>query len=112
MSNHPIYVNPYYNPSDLKLEQLSFEDPGACYSFDTLAFWTTEDGRVFTARDSGCSCPTPFEDYCGTTQDEVLAKLERVGSLEQAEAAFDSWGLLGADSKRELTEWIKARLKS
>ncbi len=83
--------NPYYGPEHFGLEMLSFEDQEASYDFDTLCFWATPDGRIFTASDSGCSCPTPFEDYEGETLDEVLPRLERVGSLEQAESIFKSW---------------------
>lgn len=90
-----MYHNPYYNPTDLQLDMLAFEDPGSCYSFNTLCFWATNKGHVYIARDSGCSCPIPFEDYCGSDQVEVLKKLERINSIKQAGAAFDSWGLLG-----------------
>lgn len=59
--------NPYYNPESLGLEtvaELEFSD--GSYQFDTLVVWRHKDsGKFYTARDSGCSCPTPFEDYCG-----------------------------------------------
>ena len=29
----------------------------------TFVVWKHKDGRVFWAHDSGCSCPSPFEDY-------------------------------------------------
>ena len=116
-------INPYYNPEKLGLSLLSFDEPNLCYEYNTLCFWKTEDGRIYTASDSGCSCPTPFEQYAGTTLDEVLQQLERIGSLEQAERIFESWndngrlsissngGELSISSKNELTEWIKDNLK-
>ena len=41
----------------------SLDDPWASYSFYDLCVWSHEDGRVFWATDSGCSCPSPFEDF-------------------------------------------------
>lgn len=111
-------INPYYNPKGLALEMLAFEDPGANYNFDTICFWATQDGRVYTAHDSGCSCPTPFEDYEGETQEDVLKLLERVGSIEQAERAFDCWnsalynGHIPQSGRDKLSEWLKSHLTS
>lgn len=57
--------NPYYNPDDCGLEivdQIELEE--SCYSFDTLCVWRDiETGGIFWGHDSGCSCPTPFEDF-------------------------------------------------
>lgn len=57
--------NVYYNPEDQGLEQVAqiyYSDGGYC--FDYRVIWRhTETGKLYTARDSGCSCPSPFEDY-------------------------------------------------
>lgn len=55
----------YYNPEAYGLEAVStLEDPNASYSFDTVALWRRiADGKLFWAADSGCSCPTPFDEY-------------------------------------------------
>lgn len=54
----------YYQPEKFGLTLLDeIDDPQACYSFDILAVWQHEDGRLFWASDSGCSCPSPFEDF-------------------------------------------------
>jgi len=110
--------NPYYSASEMGLEMVQFERSSGSYEFDTLVFWATQDGQIYTAQDSGCSCPTPFEGYCAPTREAVLAGLERVGSVEQAEATFDGWNknddynvYLTADDRRELTDWVKAHLK-
>jgi hypothetical protein len=51
-------------PEDLKVTTISeIDDPDSCYSFDY--FWTFQhnaSGRVFYGQDSGCSCPSPFEN--------------------------------------------------
>lgn len=43
-----------------KVAELSFNNES--YEFDYRVVWQTPDGLLWTARDSGCSCPTPFED--------------------------------------------------
>lgn len=32
------------------------------YGFDITAVWTAKNGTIYWADDTGCSCPTPFED--------------------------------------------------
>lgn len=58
------WTNVSSNPEKYGLTLVgSLDDPWACYSFDDLCVWSHEDGRVFWATDSGCSCPSPFEDF-------------------------------------------------
>lgn len=56
--------NPYYHPEKLglnKVVDLDFSD--GCYQFDLTAVWTKEgEKKFFWADDSGCSCPSPFEN--------------------------------------------------
>jgi hypothetical protein len=113
-------MNPYYNPELLDLDLISFDEPNLSYEYNTLCFWATKDGQIYTAQDAGCSCPTPFEDaHDRPTRDEVIATLERVGSVEQAESTFDAWNRgygdsdhLGADERCRLTRWAQERLKT
>jgi hypothetical protein len=111
-------INPYYHPEDLELELLSFDEPSMCYEYNTLCFWATKNGLIYSASDSGCSCPTPFEYYEGETQKDVVQKLERIGSLDQALQIFDSWNkrydnrpYLSIESRKELENWIVKRIK-
>lgn len=90
-------MNPYYDSEKLGLVMESWDEPNMSYEFNTFCLWATQDGRVFRASDSGCSCPTPFQGYCGSTRDAVLQTLEQVGSEEQATRAFDAW--------RTTTDW-------
>ena len=83
-------MNPYYDTKELGFEILAL-DENCGYSFNTLIFLSNGRGQIFTAQDSGCSCPIPFDDYEGNTQIEVEQKLERVGSLEQANQIFNTW---------------------
>lgn len=65
--------NVYYNPEKHDLEVVfEIEYSDLCYQYDTRVVWRhKQTGVLYTARDSGCSCPTPFEDYAG------VADLER-----------------------------------
>jgi hypothetical protein len=67
--------NPYYSPKDFDLEivaELELTEPD--YSFDTVVVWRhTPTGRLYWAWDSGCSCPTPFEDYTSLDKLNVLS---------------------------------------
>jgi hypothetical protein len=54
--------NAYSNPQVFGLELLDeFSYDNESYQFDIRAVWRDAQGRVWTARDSGCSCPAPFE---------------------------------------------------
>jgi hypothetical protein len=110
--------NPYYAPEKLGLTMISFDEPGLSWEYNILCFWTINDGRVFTAQDSGCSCPTPFEDYEAETQEQCIQMLEQVGSREQAETIFDNWnnhprdeGKLDKCERDEAGAWVKHQLE-
>ena len=57
--------NIYYNPEKFGLEEVGkVEWAEPCYSFDTTVVWRRScDGQLLYASDSGCSCPSPFEDF-------------------------------------------------
>lgn len=77
--------NPYYNPEAFGLELVAEEDWGGSYEFDIRVVWLhKKSGELYTARDSGCSCPSPFENYTS------LADLERMneGLVESVKAEF------------------------
>ena len=102
--------NAYYHPEALGLTvvaELEFSDENYC--FDTRVVWKDESGNLFTARDSGCSCPTPFEDYTS------VESLERVNMRElEDEVAYEKGGYGGnpnfaADSRRFLAD-VRAAL--
>ena len=83
-------MNPYYSRDSADFCKFTFEEDLG-YEFNILLFVKTGDGRVYSAEDCGCSCPSPFEDYEAETLDGVLQKMERIGSVEQAMRIFDSW---------------------
>ena len=56
--------NPNYSPESWGLRivgQIELSEPN--YSFNTLIIWKRVDGKVFYGQDSGCSCPSPFENF-------------------------------------------------
>ena len=54
----------YYDPEKFGLTKIAELDYTMhAYSFNLYIVWQHEDGRIFAASDSGCSCPSPFEDY-------------------------------------------------
>ena len=57
--------NVYYDPAASGLVSVdSLDESGLCYEFNTLMVVKHKaTGRVFYAHDSGCSCPTPFENF-------------------------------------------------
>lgn len=58
-------ANVYYNPAEAGFELLAEvedRDVGS-YEFDfAILLRDRETGKLYAAHDSGCSCPTPFED--------------------------------------------------
>jgi hypothetical protein len=69
-------MNPYYRPEEMGLKIVaSIEYDPDSYGFDTRVVWKDQSGHLYTARDSGCSCPTSFENYTS------IDKLDRVFNL-------------------------------
>lgn len=70
-----------YEPERLGLTlvaELEYSD--RCYVFDTRKVWQRlSDNTLWTARSSGCSCPSPFEE---------VTELDRVFNLEDLEAEY------------------------
>lgn len=75
--------NPYYRPQEMGLEPIAEIDySSGNYEFDLRVVWRhAESGELYTARDSGCSCPSPFESF------NKLEKLSIV-SMEDLEDEF------------------------
>lgn len=58
--------NPFYNPEKCGLTLVVALEEDEPYEYDTLlVVRDNETGKLFAAHDSGCSCPTPFEDFDG-----------------------------------------------
>lgn len=57
--------NPYYDPEKCGLKKVAELDfSSGMYEFNLTVVWTHGDEKKFYwASDSGCSCPSPFEDF-------------------------------------------------
>ncbi len=56
--------NVYRHPETWGMEQVAAIDySSGCYEFNYRVVWKDEKGVLWSGRDSGCSCPTPFEDF-------------------------------------------------
>lgn len=56
--------NPYYNPEDCGLEIFHNIDTAGSYEFDLFVIWKKlDDNTLWYDSDSGCSCPSPFDDH-------------------------------------------------
>jgi hypothetical protein len=58
------WENAYDSPEKLGLEIFgAASDDDLSYEFDMFVVWLDAEGRLYYAYDSGCSCPSPFEDF-------------------------------------------------
>lgn len=82
-------ANVYYEPEKHGLEvvaEIDFSDRS--YQFDTRVVWRhKETGVLYTGRDAGCSCPSPFEDYHDLASLEVV-NLESLRQEVESETTY------------------------
>jgi hypothetical protein len=94
--------NAYNSPEKLGLTILGqLYDPNSYYDFHDLIVWAHNDGRIFYATDSGCSCPSPFEDY------NTLASLTEVCQGGQRPRKHDKHGNYGRVTWAEFQEDVE-----
>lgn len=96
--------NVYYSPETWDLSVIGSLEEDMSYEFNILTVWQHQGGKVYYAVSSGCSCPTPFEEYTSLEGLEVLNKatwknfenavegiscdvVDRVALLQKAKAA-------------------------
>lgn len=67
----------------------SFDDPDSSYTFDQFkVFKRQSDGALFWGTDSGCSCPTPFEDVKSVDDLNAITP----NGWEAFKTAFENYG--------------------
>ncbi len=69
--------NVYSSPEAFGLTLVGEAASELDYRFDITAVWE-KDGKVYVARDEGCSCPSPFENYTDITH---LTEIRDTGKL-------------------------------
>lgn len=88
--------NIYSNPEKCGMRLVgSLEDGNASYTFDTVIVVQDEEtGKLYAAHDSGCSCPTPFEDVHGLAD---LTEIRSVADIQQFvkvnDDSYKDWSL-------------------
>jgi hypothetical protein len=87
--------NPHYNPENCGLELVAdIELDNESYQFNLVVVWRDiKTGALYMGRDSGCSCPSPFEDVHG------LEDLERL-DFTALETDVKSYLPLPAEERR------------
>lgn len=71
--------NIYYDPEKFGLKIFGDIDwSDGFYHFDQTVVWQDDEGRLYYADDSGCSCPSPFE---GKGVDD-LTRCTDIGELQ------------------------------
>lgn len=98
----------YYQPERFGLAPVAEIDySDGSYQFDLRVVWRHEDGAFYTARDSGCSCPSPFEDYT------ELSDLERLDlKALEAEVTTERDSRNSAVSPDEAAEFVRKVLSA
>lgn len=86
-------VNVYYNPDKCGLANIgTLDEDDLSYEYNTLIVVKhLESGRLFWTQDSGCSCPTPFEDERFTSPDDTSLEEITSSSLENFERAVNGF---------------------
>lgn len=94
---------PYDKPERYGLEIVYEDEQEGGYKFDKFVVWRSINGSLFYATDSGCSCPSPFEDLDDTTDN-----LEPVGPRQVVDR-YREW--LG-DSRTGDAQPLQAALRA
>lgn len=90
--------NVYYHPESVGLYIVMENDIAGSYEFDMCVLWKhLATGRLFYAFDSGCSCPSPFENeffenengVIRTSLQEVTARNWEGAAEEMSKEHFD-----------------------
>lgn len=56
--------NPYYSPEKCGLEIFDSINTAGSYEYDIFCIWKKlDDQTLWWDIDSGCSCPSPFDDH-------------------------------------------------
>jgi len=79
--------NLYYSPEKLGFTLVASLEDDEPYQYDTVIVVRQDaSGKLFAAHDSGCSCPTPFEEV------RSLDKLTPIRSVADVQAFVKAHG--------------------
>lgn len=96
--------NPYYSPEKCGLKLADELDADLSYEFEMVAIWKdVKSKRFYWDSDSGCSCPSPFEDVRRLSDLTALNKTHF--KLFQDAVNGISRGLTAAEKSRFISKW-------
>jgi hypothetical protein len=82
----------YYNPEHFNIEIVVSHNKKESYGFDMFVGWRSlkDPSLYYWATDSGCSCPSPFENYTSLDQAASGTAHELAAALQKWNGAYDS----------------------
>lgn len=100
----------YFSPKNYGLTEIAEFDTADDWEFDMVVVWRDGEGKLWAAHDSGCSCPTPFEDHTFPTDFVEVRALTDLDPLiaEAREHSDHSQPNDLPDFKRKVREALKA----
>lgn len=89
-----VYHNPYYDPEKCGLEIVVNISKDISYEFDMVIVWKdVETGKLYMGHDSGCSCPTPFENF------KSLDDMTEITNIKEYRAFFENLYFEGMETE-------------
>jgi hypothetical protein len=80
----------YGQPEKFGLKTVTEVSPYLSYEFDMLVFWQDiATGELYYGRDSGCSCPSPFETF--TSRDDLDGPVDKNRAYELLDEFAAGW---------------------
>lgn len=82
-------MTPYHDPAKFGLTMVGSIDFRDAYEFDIVAVFRDQQGRLGYLKDSGCSCPVPFNDM--GAGDLTLCTPAELQTVLQERAQENTW---------------------
>jgi hypothetical protein len=104
-------ANPYYNPELCGLTQVAtLNQPDLDYQYNMMiVVMHVATGRLFFAQDSGCSCPTPFEEFRFDGPDDTDMEEITLANFDNFQRAAGEFPVL-QDERDEAIDSVKKLL--
>lgn len=85
--------NVMYSPEACGLRLVGeLENADACYDFDTIVVvQDVATGKLYAAHDTGCSCPTPFEDVHSLGDMSEIRTVDELQAFVKAHEEYVNW---------------------
>lgn len=100
----------YNQPEKFNLEpvaEIDYSDKNYC--FDTRVVWKhKETGKLYTARDSGCSCPSPFEGYTSLEKCSPFNLEEIENEIKKERSETTEWSHYEGDDPTVFLQKIRS----